>query len=636
MARDNSASAVKVPAQSSGSMPPRQVSESLRSWMGAVLDISRAVNAAEPLGSLLTRVAEQACSLIGFEFCAVFLADKEGERLFAEGWHALSSDYVRHLNTDRPLLVHPPSPEMDSPSAQAYRDDVTVVISDVTVADQFGPWPWRDMALELGYHAVFAVPLRTGGSPAGALVAYSTKARRFTKAELELAELLTEQAAVALQAARLRAAEQEMIDRLSRANAALRRQDAALEWADQQHRRLMRLVLDDVGLAGVVESLAAALHASVTVEDVDGRPLAVAADGQYVAPPPYTGGPAAQDDGSPPRYEVVHTSNAWVAPVVLGGRLVARLWVCDPRIPPDAAERRSIEGFALVVALELVKQRNAIEVELRLSRDVLTDLVRGEGLARGRELLDRAAALGHDLTVPHTLVLASIDRDSRDDDDGGPRALLRAPRLVESGLGGVRAGGSRPLIGVRGDSVILLLPARAGEESRAEEVARQVQRQVGRLVAPRTVSVVIGATVERLEEYATAYRVARGAAELLGAGRPGRVVDVGDLGVYALLLENGTPTGLRTFADRLLGPIRAHDRRRGTALLETLRVWLRNGCSAPATATALVVHPNTVTYRLGRIEQLVGGSLRQHDMLLQLQLALTVRDVEGDPESPRA
>jgi len=39
------------------------------------------------------------------------------------------------------------------------------------------------------------------------------------------------------------------------------------------------------------------------------------------------------------------------------------------------------------------------------------------------------------------------------------------------------------------------------------------------------------------------------------------------------------------------------------------------------------VHRNTVTYRLGRIEQLTGRTLRDSGVRLELQLALTIRDI---------
>jgi kynurenine formamidase len=45
-----------------------EVPASLRSWMSAVSEIVRSVNAAEPLASVLARVADQACELIGFTY----------------------------------------------------------------------------------------------------------------------------------------------------------------------------------------------------------------------------------------------------------------------------------------------------------------------------------------------------------------------------------------------------------------------------------------------------------------------------------------------------------------------------------------------------------------------------------------
>ncbi|MQA13305.1 MAG: GAF domain-containing protein [Pseudonocardiaceae bacterium] len=627
----------------------RTVSASLRSWMAAVSEISRAVNAAEPLESLLTRVAEQACLLIGFEFCAVMLVDETGERLLVKGWHGLSAEYVRRINTDRPLLVNPPAPGLDLPAARAFREGCTVVVPDVGSTEQYAQL--RGLAPDQGYRALLAAPLRTADNPAGVVVAYSVMAHEFTRTESELVELLAEQAALAIETARLRSVQQSVITELSETNTQLRHQRGVLDWAEQQHHRLMQLVLDDVGLTGLVESLAATLQASITVEDADGRVLASGSLGTYVPPPDRStrrrGPPRRALEALHERYEVVHVRfpdpaspgrrrgtgmgvDAWVAPVVLGGDLVGRLWLTGPRAAPDAVQRRVIERFALVVALELLKQRHAVEVEGRLSRDLLTDLIRSEGLAVHQGLTQRASALGHDLTVPHTVVLLTIDPGPATDHPGtdDPR---RASRLAEAVLGGVSIGRVRPLVGVQEGAVVLLIPAGADEggDPAVRQVARRIQQQVQHLVEPRTVSVVLGATATRLEEYATAYRVARCAAGLLRDGRPGRIVDVRDLGVHGLLLEGGLTAGLQGFAGRLLAPIEDHDARRSAGLVRTLRTWLDHECSTPATAATLVVHPNTVIYRLGRIESLLGCRLRQPQTQLQLQLALTVRDIES-------
>src|SRR6185312_3256625 len=199
------------------------VSTSLRPWMTAVGEISRAVNAGEPLEVLLTLIAERVCALIGFDHCAVMLADDDQAHLHAVGWSGLSDAYV--------ALV-------------------------------------RDGA---ALPALLAGPLRTARSGlAGVVVAYSMSARAFSDLEIELIELLADQAALALETSGLRADQQSVIRELSLANVELRTGRAALERAEQQHRDLMAMVLADVGLDRIVGGLAQALDASVTVEDADG------------------------------------------------------------------------------------------------------------------------------------------------------------------------------------------------------------------------------------------------------------------------------------------------------------------------------------------------------------------------------
>lgn len=74
-----------------------EVPSTLRSWMSVVGEIARAVNAAEPLDGVLATVAEQACALIGFEYCAVMLAEPDREHLRVAGSSGLSRRENRSL-----------------------------------------------------------------------------------------------------------------------------------------------------------------------------------------------------------------------------------------------------------------------------------------------------------------------------------------------------------------------------------------------------------------------------------------------------------------------------------------------------------------------------------------------------------
>jgi GAF domain-containing protein/sugar diacid utilization regulator len=614
-------------------VPAAQVPVSLRSWMSAVSEITCAVNAAEPLDALLGRVAQQARALIGFEYCAVLLADPTGERLQVAGSSGLSADYVSLVSDAGSLLVHPPGPEEDTPAARAFREHRTVDVPDVTAAPLYGRL--RPLADRQGYRALLAVPLRTPSEQSGVLVGYSVAAREFHRAERELIQLLADQTALALENARLRAAQQTVIGELSRANEELRRRRGLLEWSEQQHRALMELALADVGLVGLVTALADILRASVTVEDDEGRTLARAPETDYRPPPSPaarrrlptrsaleaqahsyevvrvpegTGRPGAAAVGHPPTVE----PGAWVAPVVLGGALAGRLWVVDPRVSPAPVERRVIERFTLVVAMELLKRRQLAEAEARLAGDLLGRLLRSDG-GRDTDVAERAAALGHDLARPHVLAVMTADP---------PLSVVRWRELLRA----VTEPAGRVLAGPYEEVQVLVVPAEPDPTGLLRRVWEQRQQAAGGRAA---VTLVAGPVAAEPGEYAEAYRIATGAARLRRTPRTGGFVDVRDLGLPGLLLESGIPETLRTFADRLLEPVVAHDARRGGDLVVTLRAWLAAGCSTADTAAALVVHPHTVTYRLARLEQLVGRSLRLPQTRMELQLALAVRDVAG-------
>src|SRR6266581_2200741 len=574
-----------------------EVPASLRSWMSAVSEIVRSVNAAEPLASVLTRVAEQACELIGFEFCAVMLADEQRECLQIAGWSGLTPDYLAQVSDGQGLRIRPPGPDLDTPAARAYREGRTIVVPDVREARSYGRL--RRLAPTQGYRA-----------------------------------LLVGQAATALETARLRAEQQEVIRELSGANEEMRRGRAVLEWAERQHHQLMQLVLDEVELPELVAALASALRASVTVEDTDGRVLACAPAERYCPPP----SPAARRTGAAraaltageasgrrytvarvpvrgPNGRVTRSTAAWASPVVVGGELAGRLWVTDPPAEPEPVQLRVIERFALVVALLLLQQRHLLDVQTRLSGDLLGDLLRDGGpdpAGRLRAVLDRAAALGHDLSRPHVLALLTVDAPV-------PPAV-RLPELVRAAA----EPGPVPLAGTYDGAHVLLLPA----EPDPGDALRRILAKADQAVGPRgLVTVVAGPVARDPAGYAAAFRVARGAAALRRASGRGGFVDVGRLGLSALLLETGTPDALRRFAADVLHAVAEHEERHGGDLLATLRAWLSAGCSTAAAADALVVHRNTVTYRLGRIEQLTGRGLRDSRVRLELELALTIREI---------
>jgi DNA-binding PucR family transcriptional regulator len=79
--------------------------------------------------------------------------------------------------------------------------------------------------------------------------------------------------------------------------------------------------------------------------------------------------------------------------------------------------------------------------------------------------------------------------------------------------------------------------------------------------------------------------------------------------LHQLLLASVPATVLRSFSDRLLGPLKQYDDRHNAELISTLRSFLACDGSWSACASRMYVHVNTVRYRIGRVEALTGRDL---------------------------
>lgn len=82
-----------------------------------------------------------------------------------------------------------------------------------------------------------------------------------------------------------------------------------------------------------------------------------------------------------------------------------------------------------------------------------------------------------------------------------------------------------------------------------------------------------------------------------------------EAGSHERLLASVPPPVLRSFRERLLGPVAEYDARHNAELLPTLRSFLACDGSWSVCASLMYVHVNTIRYRISRIEALTGRNL---------------------------
>ena len=101
------------------------------------------------------------------------------------------------------------------------------------------------------------------------------------------------------------------------------------------------------------------------------------------------------------------------------------------------------------------------------------------------------------------------------------------------------------------------------------------------------------------------------------AAPAGRVLRFEEFELIDALLSAADAAELRARVDLVLDPLRDHPQ-----LLETLVAYLSADLNVNAAAEALHLHPNSLRYRLSRVEELLGRSVRSPATLADLYVAL--------------
>lgn len=128
------------------------------------------------------------------------------------------------------------------------------------------------------------------------------------------------------------------------------------------------------------------------------------------------------------------------------------------------------------------------------------------------------------------------------------------------------------------------------------------------------------------EAYTQALKAARVGRQLHG---PGAVAHFDQLGVYRLLSLVSDTEELHAFVRETLGPLSADADAENADLRRTLQVLLETNLNVAETARRLHFHYNTLRYRIGKLERLLGNFTDDPHLRLNLTLALHVLRMRG-------
>ncbi|MFL5607590.1 MAG: ATP-binding protein [Gemmatimonadaceae bacterium] len=179
----------------------------------AIREIVHAFLTADRPEEVFQFALDRVSPLVGASFACVYLVDGASELMRLAAVHNWPSKFTPFLGEMRVRLGFGPSGEA---AAERRVIEVPDVLADGSLED------WAEVANELGFRAIVALPLQTGDGVLGAVAFYFAQAGAISAETRSLLRMVADQMAATAQKARL-------IEDLRRANAALLETNAELE-----------------------------------------------------------------------------------------------------------------------------------------------------------------------------------------------------------------------------------------------------------------------------------------------------------------------------------------------------------------------------------------------------------------------
>ncbi|MFT7834957.1 PucR family transcriptional regulator [Saccharothrix sp. BKS2] len=399
-----------------------------------------------------------------------------------------------------------------------------------------------------------------------------------------------------------------------------------------RHRRLLTVVAEGGGLSELVEAGAAELGTPCWV---------LSCAGHVVAGPDLPGAAVLVREFLVAERLPRVVRGVTLLPVTArgGGRLTAWILV----VSGDRADDEAAVELASLVGVERARVVQGRRIENRAAGPLLRQvLAGGDAAARIADVgwdpdaqlrvvvasasdgpVELVAALLEEALAAVTagFLLATVEDEVYALAPSGPwvERVRSALRTAEPGLGNTRV-----LVGISSPAGHGGLRGAAEEASHARRLAerrlgerRRGERRLGEQRLGEG-----GLEEQQLAEQQLAEQQL--AERRRGERRSGRtcVVAGEEIALHQLLLA-GVPEDLRgSLRRRLLGPVLDYDAAHGSDLVGTLRVFLDCSGSWTAAAARLHVHVNTLRYRVGRVEDLLGADLSNFAERVDLYLAL--------------
>lgn len=478
------------------------------------------------------------------------------------------------------------------------------------------------------FTSVMCTPILIKGESVGVITLDSFRSSLpFTKEDVKLVKAISHQAAVALEKANLYQEKEKTVGKLQRLNHMITQKNELLSRTVEIHNTLADLVLHGKGLHAIIKYLHQTIGQHVLLFDEIGELIDSACDSSLSSEIHYC-----------IKQKVNHILEAKTRVVVeltikgkphqlvllpLGSQPLLGVLTILSELEISEVDITALEHACTIIALERVKEQAIYDTQQRLQGEFITNLLSGK---MDETLIQKAKHLNFDPNRNYMALLidlTNLRHKQGEQMDGIIRHFIKIANQIflETCPKGMVVRNQDQIV------VLLSFGARYSSSSimyQTKESVRKFQKEIMAKNWSADISIGIGRVKPGLFYVHKSLEEAMKCLQFIRSYQfENKVLSYTDLGVQRLILQNSEEE-LKDFIQEVLGPLLEYEQARKGDLLTTLFVFLESNQNGKIAAETLHVHPNTLNYRIKRIEDILSIDLTDSKQLLNVHLAINV------------